>query len=55
MLILDMEQTDETISLGQLLQNWKAKLRARLLRQPLPEAQANKETDKNDHPAGLIL
>jgi hypothetical protein len=57
MLILEMEQEprNEALTLDRLLRNWWAKLKAWLWRQPLAEAQADKDTNGSDRSASLIL
>jgi hypothetical protein len=57
MLILEMEQEprNEALTLDRLLRNWWAKLKAWLWRQPLAEAQADKDTNESDRSASLIL
>jgi hypothetical protein len=55
MLILDMEETNETSNLDRVLRDWWAKLKAWLLAQPLARDEKDEETDEQDLPASLIL
>ncbi len=57
MLILDteMENTGEFPAVDQLLQNWAARLRAWLRRQPQPEIEREEASDGRDSDTGLLL
>jgi len=55
MLILDMEQTNESPTLDRLLRDWWAKLWAWLRRKPLPASQANNDGNNRDRSGSLIL
>jgi hypothetical protein len=57
MLILEMTQKprNEALTLDRLLWAWWARLKAWLRRQPLAEAQADKDSNEIDRSASLIL
>ncbi|MGD2040676.1 MAG: hypothetical protein PVH11_07600 [Anaerolineae bacterium] len=62
MLILDYDQSEETLTLDRLLRDWMQALRARWARhgvaaqrQPASSTPADREANASDHVASLIL
>jgi hypothetical protein len=55
MLILDMEETNETSNLDRVLRDWWTRLKAWLQRQPLAKDEDKEEIEESDLPASLIL